>query len=83
MNWSEKYLKEKLPHDGLGFLNTVTMDKLKTYGEICRLEGMMEIAKSHSQKRQFEKQLEKLLKKITYNNERYNRQNRATRQMDS
>jgi len=59
INWSEKYLKEKLPHDGLGFLNTVTMDKLKTYGEMCRLEGEMYQA-SMSKGRAIDKTEEKL-----------------------
>lgn len=39
MKLSEKYLAEKLTHDGMGFLQAVTMDKLKLYAEICALES--------------------------------------------
>ena len=40
MKLSEKYLKEQLPHDGMGFLQAVSMEKLKLYAEICSLEAL-------------------------------------------
>lgn len=47
MKLSEKYLKEKLPHDGMGFLQTVTMEKLIDYAEIRALEAQQTLLVSN------------------------------------
>lgn len=59
MKISEKYLDRVSA--STEFSKPVVLTRnVKLYGDICRLEGMMDVAKSHSQKRQFEKLLEKI-----------------------
>ena len=60
MKLSEKYLAEKLPHDGLGFMNTVSMDKLKLYAQICALEAQQTLLVSNPSTFPQEKYTDKL-----------------------
>jgi hypothetical protein len=63
MKLSEKYL-ERISASTEFSKPVVLTKNVELYGDICRLEGMMSEAKSHSRKRQ----LEKILGRIAKNN---------------
>lgn len=60
MRLSEKYLKEKLSHDGMGFLQAVTMEKLQTYAEIRSLESQQTLLVSNPSTFPQERYIDKL-----------------------